>query len=91
MSILVPDTAVIAQINFTSVNSLAIFNKYLRVSKICGTFSFIFLRIFMKIEAKNLSPVAFHALICVEVSVSIKCFDWSKMTAEVFPVARIDE
>ena len=45
----------------------------------------------MKFEAKNLSPVAFHALICVEVSVSIKCFDWSKMAAEVFPVARIDE
>ena len=50
-----------------------------------------FLRIFMKFEAENLSPVAFHALICVEVSVSIKCFDWSKMAAEVFPVARIDE
>ena len=45
----------------------------------------------MKFEAKNLSPVAFHALICVEVSVSIKCFDWSKMAAEVFPVASIDE
>ena len=47
----------------------------------------------MKFEAKNLSPVAFHALICVEVGVSIKCFDWSKMAAEVhvFPVARIDE
>ena len=45
----------------------------------------------MKFEAKNLSPVAFHALICVEVSVSIKCFDWSKMAAEVFPVARIDK
>ena len=45
----------------------------------------------MKFEAKNLSPVVFHALICVEVSVSIKCFDWSKMAAEVFPVARIDE
>ena len=45
----------------------------------------------MKFEAKNLSPVAFHALICVEVSVSIKCFDWSKMAAEVFPVACIDE
>ena len=48
----------------------------------------------MKFEAKNLSLVAFHpgfhALICVEVSVSIKCFDWSKMAAEVFPVARID-
>ena len=45
----------------------------------------------MKFEAKNLSPVAIHALICVEASVSIKCFDWSKMAAEVFPVARIDE
>ena len=45
----------------------------------------------MKFEAKNLSPVAFHALICVEVGVSIKCFDWSKMAVEVFPVARIDE
>ena len=45
----------------------------------------------MKSEAKNLSPVAFHALTCVEVSVSIKCFDWSKMAAEVFPVARNDE
>ena len=45
----------------------------------------------MKFEAKNLSHVAFHALICVEVSVSIKCFDWSKTAAEVFPVARIDE
>ena len=47
----------------------------------------------MKFEAKKktLSPVAFHALICVEVSVSIKCFDWSKKAAEVFPVARIDE
>ena len=53
--------------------------------------SHFFLRIFMKFEVKNLSPVAFHALICVEVSVSIKCFDWSKMAAEVFPVARIDE
>ena len=45
----------------------------------------------MKFEAKNLSPVAFHALTCAEVSVSIQCFDWSKMAAEVFPVARIDE
>ena len=54
-------------------------------------FFIFFLKIFMKFEAKNLSPVAFHALICVEVSVSIKCFDWSKMAAEVFPVARIDE
>ena len=50
-----------------------------------------FLRIFMKFEAKNLPPVAFHALICVEISESIECFDWSKMAAEVFPVARIDE
>ena len=33
----------------------------------------------MKFEAKNLSPVAFHALTCAEVSVSIQCFDWSKM------------
>ena len=54
-------------------------------------FFIFFLKIFMKFEAKKLSPVAFHALICVEVSVSIKCFDWSKMAAEVFPVARIDE
>ena len=54
-------------------------------------FFIFFLKIFMKFEAKNLSPVAFHALICVEVSVSIKCFDWSKMAAEGFPVARIDE
>ena len=45
----------------------------------------------MKFEAKTLSPVAFYALTCVEVSVSIKCFDWSKMAAEVLPVARIDE
>ena len=45
----------------------------------------------MKFEAKNLSPVAFHALTCLEVSVSIQCFDWSKMAAEGFPVARIDE
>ena len=45
----------------------------------------------MKFEAKHLSPVAFHPLICVEVRVSIKCFDWSEMAAEVFPVARIDE
>ena len=45
----------------------------------------------MKFEAKNLSPAAFHALTCVEVSVSIKCFDWSKMATEVLPVARIDE
>ena len=45
----------------------------------------------MKFEAKNLSPVAFHALTCAEVSVSIQCFDWSKMVAEGFPVARIDE
>ena len=59
--------------------------------KIWGAFPFFFLRIFMKFEAKNLSPVAFHALTCVEVSVSIKCFDWSKMAAEVLPVARIDE
>ena len=43
----------------------------------------------MKFEAKNLSPVAFHALTCAEVSVSIQCFDWSKMAAEEFPVARI--
>ena len=33
----------------------------------------------MKFEAKNLSPVVFHALTCVDVSVSIQCFDWSKM------------
>ena len=39
----------------------------------------------------NLKLKTCHALICVEVSVSIKCFDWSKMAAEVFPVARIDE
>ena len=58
--------------------------------KIWGTFQFFF-RIFMKFEAKSLSPVAFHALTCAEVSVSIQCFDWSKMAAEVFPVARIDE
>ena len=45
----------------------------------------------MKFEAKNLSPVAFHALTCAEVSVSIQCFDWSKMAAEAFPVARTDE
>ena len=45
----------------------------------------------MKFEAKNLSPLAFHALTCAEVSVSIQCFDWSKMAAEGFPVARIDE
>ena len=45
----------------------------------------------MKFEAKNMSPVAFHALTCAEVSVSIQCFDWSKMAAEVFPVAPIDE
>ena len=45
----------------------------------------------MKFEAKNLSPVALHAPTCVEVSVSIQCVDWSKMAAEVFPVARIDE
>ena len=45
----------------------------------------------MKFEAKNLSPVAFHALTCAEVSVSIQCFDWSKMAAEGFPVARIDD
>ena len=45
----------------------------------------------MKFGAKNLSPVAFHALTCAEVSVSIQCFDWSKMAAEGFPVARIDE
>ena len=50
-----------------------------------------FLRIFMKFEAKNLLPVAFHVLICVEISESIECFDWSKMAAEVFPVARIHE
>ena len=45
----------------------------------------------MKFEAKNLSPVTFLALTCVEVSVSIKCFDWRKMAAEAFSVARIDE
>ena len=45
----------------------------------------------MKFEAENRSPVAFHALTCVEVSVSIKCFDWSKMAAKVLPVARSDE
>ena len=28
---------------------------------------------------------------CREVSVSIQCFDWSKMAAEGFPVARINE
>ena len=56
-----------------------------------GNFSIFFFRIFMKFEAKNLSPVAFHALTCAEVSVSIQCFDWSKMAAEGFPVARIDE
>ena len=39
----------------------------------------------MKFGAKNLSPVAFHALTCAEVSVSIQCFDWSKMAAEGFP------
>ena len=45
----------------------------------------------MKFEAKNLSPVAFHALTCAEVSVLIQRFDWSKMAAEGFPVVRIDE
>ena len=45
----------------------------------------------MKFEAKTLLPVAFYALTCVEISVSIKCFDWSKMAAEVLPVARTDE
>ena len=54
---------------------LAIFNKYSRsrVLKMWGTFPFFFLRIFMTFEAKNLSPVAFHALLtCAEVSVSIR-------------------
>ena len=45
----------------------------------------------MKFEAKNLSHVAFHALTCAEICVSIQCFGWSKMAAEGFPVARIDE
>ena len=45
----------------------------------------------MKFEAKNLSPVAFYALTCAEVSVSIQCFDWSKLAAEEFPVACTDE
>ena len=36
-----------------------------------GNFSIFFFRIFMKFEAKNLSPVAFHALTCAEV----KCVD----------------
>ena len=45
----------------------------------------------MKFEVKNLSPVAFRALTCVKVSMSIKWFDWSKMAAEVLPVAHIDE
>ena len=45
----------------------------------------------MNFEAKILSPVVFHALTCVEISVSIKCFDWSKMAAEVLPVARTDD
>ena len=45
----------------------------------------------MKFEDTNLSAVASHALTCVEVSVSIQCFDWSKMAAEILPVAHIDE
>ena len=45
----------------------------------------------MKFEAKNLSPVAFHALTCVEVIALIQCYDWIKMAADVLPVARIDE
>ena len=45
----------------------------------------------MKFEAKNVSPVSFHALTCAEVSVLIECFDWSKMAAEVFLVARTDK
>ena len=45
----------------------------------------------MKFEAKNLSPVAYHALTCAEFSVPIQFFDWSKMAALGFPVARIDE
>ena len=30
-------------------------------------------------------------LTCVEASASSKCFDWSKMAAEVLPVAHTDE
>ena len=51
---------------------------------------YFFLRIFMKFEAKKLSPAAFHALTCVEVSASIQ-IDRSKMAADVLPLARFDE
>ena len=43
----------------------------------------------MKFKTKNLSLVALHALNCLEVSMSIQCFDCGKMTAEVLPVASI--
>ena len=37
----------------------------------------------MKFEAKNLSPVAFHAL--------SQCFNWSEVAAKLLPAARTVE
>ena len=84
--------------NFKLINIqqifLAIFNKYLRVLKIWLNFSifFFFFQNFHEIWSwKTCHLLHFMALTCAEVSVSIQCFDWSKMAAEGFPVAPIDE
>ena len=45
----------------------------------------------MKFEAKNLSPVAYHAITCVKSVCRFPIFDLGKMAPEVLPVARISE
>ena len=56
-----------------------------------GNFSIFFSEFSWNLKLKACHLLHFMHWHRVEVSVSIKCFDWSKMAAEVFPVARIDE
>ena len=71
---------------------LAIFNKYLRVLKIWDLFHFPPPPEFSRnLKLKTCHLLHFMHWHVQKVSVSIQCFDWSKMAAEGFSVARIDE
>ena len=63
---------------------LAIFNKYSRALKIWGTFPFFSQNFHDEFEAKNLSPVVFHALTYIEFSVSINVLTGVKRLPRYF-------
>ena len=56
-----------------------------------GNFSVFFPEFSWNLKLKTCHMLHFMHWHCEEISVLIECFDWSKMAAEVFPVARIDE